>query len=458
MSSQPIVDEAGDKQMMDDNNNSNNNNDNNNNNNNEQVDDDFQFDFDDTTNTNKLYADKVKYRAYLDTIFPWDILYEWLTASHSSRGEDEVVYFSKREFSVSSKGINYKTGKEQEFWNRHKSFTNIEELKPFAMGRIDEVRQKADVPEKLDIGAVYNHEPSRMGAFMDYRPVCRELVFDIDSNDYDEVRTCCKGNTLCPKCWRLLAAAIRMLQVGLRDSFGFEHFMPIFSGGRGVHLWVCDPNAMMMTEDMRRAVLGYFRLSDQSPVSPDDMHPIAKDLFDNIFLPLFQDHLLEDQQILSDDKQIEAIRSIMPATFKIKTGDAKKKVEFSPRDIINQILDKSSLTVQEKWKSIYDTFDKNSAFELIYKIVIHFSAPRLDEAVTVGVNHLLKSPFCIHPRTRIRLCVPISLKEIETFNPDTVPTLEQLTENPTIINKFRSIFKNFVNNLRNQQKMDTDAF
>jgi DNA primase small subunit len=44
------------------------------------------------------------------------------------------------------------------------------------------------------LGAVYNIKPKDKKVFKPgaFKPLERELVFDIDMTDYDEIRTCCR--------------------------------------------------------------------------------------------------------------------------------------------------------------------------------------------------------------------------------------------------------------------------
>jgi|JI8StandDraft_1071087.scaffolds.fasta_scaffold451581_1 DNA primase small subunit len=53
--------------------------------------------------------------------------------------------------------------------------------------------------------------------------------------------------------------------------------------------------------------------------------------------------------------------------------------------------------------------------------------PRLDVNVSTTLNHLLKCPFSVHPKSK-KLSIPFRAEFIDSFDPDSVVTLEQLTE------------------------------
>ncbi|VDK41420.1 unnamed protein product [Gongylonema pulchrum] len=166
--------------------------------------------------------------------FPTKTLYKWL-----SYGRNPSAYFQLRELAFIL---------ENDVHVRFRSFNDCAEFER-------ELRRAN--PRKLDIGAVYNHKPRDNKKFADFRAVERELVFDIDLTDYDEIRTCCTEAKVCEKCWRWLSIAVDVLDFLLKKHFGFRHRLWVFSGRRGIHCWVADAIARKLQNAGRSAVAEY---------------------------------------------------------------------------------------------------------------------------------------------------------------------------------------------------------
>jgi DNA primase small subunit len=62
---------------------------------------------------------------------------------------------------------------------------------------------------------------------------------------------------------------------------------------------------------------------------------------------------------------------------------------------------------------------------MLEDIILVYTYPRIDAEVSKHRNHLLKAPFCVHPKTG-RVCVPVDPEHIDEFDPEKVPTVGQL--------------------------------
>lgn len=116
------------------------------------------------------------------------------------------------------------------------------------------------IPTRFEIGPVYTTNPRDRKSFRNhtsFKPLAKELCFDIDLTDYDDVRTCCQDADICEKCWTYATMAIEVVDAALREDFGFVHILWVYSGRRGAHAWVCDRAAREMTDQQRKAVIGY---------------------------------------------------------------------------------------------------------------------------------------------------------------------------------------------------------
>lgn len=282
-------------------------------------------------------------------------------------------------------------------------------------------------PSRFEIGPVYSTNPrdrkTLRGGQM--KPVSKELVFDIDLTDYDDIRTCCDKANICNRCWSFVTMAMKVVDTALREDFGFEHIMWVYSGRRGAHAWVCDPRARNLPDDRRRAIAGYLEVlrggsqSGKRANLKRPLHPhITRSL--DILKNYFAQTTLVDQNTFAGSEQCERLLSLLPD--KSLNDALRKKWASAPdRSSKNKWADIDALAKTGK----SSTLNTSTLRDAKQDIVLEYTYPRLDAEVSKKMIHLLKSPFVIHPGTG-RVCVPIDGRKAEQFDPLSVPTVTEL--------------------------------
>jgi len=377
-------------------------------------------------------------KIYYENFFPYEMYFSWL-------GRGEVDQFQRREFSFTL---------ENDVYFRFQSYKSCEELKKKLIQYC---------PKKIDIGAMYNVLPTEHKTADPFFPQEKEIVFDIDMTDYDDIRTCCQEAKLCNKCWKYMIVAYRILDKILKEDFGFQHILYAFSGRRGIHAWLCDERARILRDDGRIAIANYIKYKIgnvkmeitqglQNPLHPAYVRAIK------ICDEYFRD-VLDEQNLLNNEKGQNLLMALLKAYFHNDFDSIKVSQIFSDPEIkkstikLNQIKDVILSNKRPENKKLKQDSTEDIFNLCINDFKLNILYPRLDINVSTHINHLLKSPFCIHPKTGL-VAVPLSEEDILKFKMDNIPRLDQLIndynngrKNPNF-EKYLNFFKTFVDELK----------
>jgi DNA primase small subunit len=158
--------------------------------------------------------------------------------------------------------------------------------------------------------------------------------------------------------------------------------------------------------------------------------PSLERLIVELLEPFFVDTILPLQEPLQSKEQWDKILELV--------GDEeiaeRLNEEWGSRErSSSQRWEQLKLTVEDEIKVCERTKNfkrKNQLDTAIHVVVCTYTYPRLDANVTKTLNHLLKSPFAVHPKTG-NVCVPIDFDKLDTFDPfnrSHVPTVGQLID------------------------------
>lgn len=281
----------------------------------------------------------------------------------------------------------------------------------------------------------------------DYKPQQHELVFDIDISDYDDVRNCCKNSDICTKCWPFMKIGAKILKCIMNEEFGFTKLLFVYSGRRGFHCWVCDREARELSQDARRCIADYLtvvvgglQVVKRVTLNPmQGIHPLINKAL-KIIDEDFEDLMVNKQDFLANEHLIQNVIDLVGPDIRPLA------------DVLSERCKPSMLSTPIRWKTMQDTsrnFKLNKRGRSNYfieEVKLQHCYPRLDAAVTKGMNHLLKLPFCIHPKTG-NVCVPIDIDHIDDFDLDSVPNLKNLSRES--LDPYIKVMKKFLDNLEN---------
>lgn len=350
-------------------------------------------------------------RHYYDRYLPFEDIYRWL-----NHGEEAGADFTNREFAFEHSSGAYQ---------RYLSFKDGGELK-------DKVVRA--VPTRFEVGAVYAVEPreTRKSGGKLGKPLEKELVLDIDVTDYDDIRTCCSGTAICSKCWKFVSVAVEAVDAALREDFGVQNRVWVFSGRRGVHCWVSDKRMRALPESGRRSVVEYLKATTAAVTSgsgvPPPLHPHLQRTLD-IAKTYFVDVVLREQDVWASAEGARALAATVP--------DGRLRNELLRMWVGNGDINSNGNTTAGDTLSLQRWLDVSNTYNRLNTTTFHLSAwkrarvlaalaPRLDAEVTRQPGHLLKAPFCVHPSTG-RVCVPFSPETEKPFSPfSDAPTVHQL--------------------------------
>lgn len=397
-------------------------------------------------------------KPYFANSYPYHSIRRLLSLNTATR--DNGYYGENLEFAFT-----YHSTGEQTYWKRYLAFTTQEQFRQFVF---------QNEPLRVDIGSYGFCPPFLWRGMSDRLKKFNEeytdshsstLVIDVDLNDYNDIRVCdcvsryqfcsdchtdktsggsscaCEWRNLgkiCRLCWCFATAGMLVVDLILRQYWGFVDFYFVFSGMKGFHCWILDPGTEEYTIQERLNFLQSFNpWSNAERTKVTDMDSMRTDAF---------------SRTLDSNIELMFEQIILPTglIFSYENPITKKLLHdlFQPRLLPDHVFEKFEAIFSKEAKKdgtilwynckrfLDDNYAAQHATAIKRCITYRYVFPRLDQNVTKQVNHPKKSPFSLHPESD-KVCVPIlphHFEKLFEFTPASVPfsgdviSIKEITE------------------------------
>lgn len=256
----------------------------------------------------------------------------------------------------------------------------------------------------------------------------KPLPFDLDLSDVgflDIPKTDQHSND---RYIRIIFSQAHVLKAILHEVFGFEHFIAIYSGRRGVHLWTLDKRADALEDDARKAIATFVtpaQCKDDATLyskrsilqNPSFQGPIVQNALAEAQAALFRPHREGGVGLFDSKTRIQLFLNRLfvtkepnkwekydneCATSVRKAIEASDVVGLEAFDLLTSIVERKvpSRALQVSFARLKTRLE-NVVFSLIF--------PSIDAAVTASRSHCIKAPFSCHAATNR---VAVALKDL----------------------------------------------
>ena len=153
---------------------------------------------------------------------------------------------------------------------------------------------------------------------------------------------------------------------------------------------------------MRTAIVSYCNLGTGNELSgklvlPNPLHPRLRSVFEQLY-PMFEDIIINDHNLLSQETHREKFLQYLP-NEEMRQNLRGKWPKRDSEDIESPKLWEQYKAEYKKFRTDTQHGQKRKDDLSIESLVMCYLYPRLDANVSTSINHLLKSPWCVHPKT-----------------------------------------------------------